>query len=585
MAGPDAIEIPITTDTTKFAQQTAKATKGLYDLEKAQIAVEAAGQALTFVYERIVKVQVDAVREMDRLSKSSQINAKTIAGLRLAALATGQAMENLVPVDFADKLQELRDGNKTFVEDFKLLGLTARDFEEVNYDVSASFEIVTRAMASTTDKTRAAAGASRLFSTAGENMFAVFGDGAKTLDDYVATAAKVGLGTDEARANAEEMSVAIGKLTVAFDELTAQAGALVADSGALGLVEDFARGAVFAFEKVDKVIRMLADAPMLKLYAGIYGLTQEALRPLVNETRTVQEEMARLDASLKFTFSDTMNDNVFDVGAFRDAMRSATVAAKDLRSGVAGPDGSTPMGLFGPAFAATLAADVAAAQGAAVLIDQIRADEMAAEVDALRAWSDARAKATADELAAIERTKDARQSAAIASIDYAENALGSIVALADGTNSEIRGVLTAVAIAERAASVARALFQVGPAYAQGLAAAPPPLSFALGALNAGAVVAAAAAAAVAPLPRFHTGGTAPDETVAVLKKDETVLTPEGANAYNAGRGGGAPTEAIVVIGHQAIDRASVRALQDPGSGLAKAITRGDLPGRTRRRRP
>lgn len=597
MPGPDAIEIPITTDTTRFAAQTAKATQSLLTLEKAQIAVNAALGVARQAWDTLVKAQIDSTRQIDRLAKTSQLTTRTVAGLRLAAQQVGKEVEDIVPKGLGDRLADLRDGTQSVVDDFALIGLSAKDFAAVNYDLDASLGLILNGLRDAPSAMNRAAAATRLLEGEGELILGTFSGGADELERFAVAAERVGAGTPEAAAAARELASAGTALNLAMEEVGATLTEFAGSGGAGGLAKDFAVGFAFALDAAASSLKSLATQAKeingvevfraLVLGEGLSAFvsTADGVRALGDALGAGRKNAAAMGQAL--TGAAAALVTIDGSGGSSAPVRKVTQAVKAQAEAV--DDAAVAWDSYPAALGASLAMafGVQAAHNELVAManDEARAEEQAAELAALRAWSDARAKATADELAQIERSKDARQAAAIASIGYAENALGSIVALADGTNSEIRGVLTAVAVAERAASVARSLFQVGPAYAQGLAAAPPPFGFALGALNAGAVVAAAAAAAVAPLPRFHTGGTAPDETVAVLKKDETVLTPEAANAYNAGRGGNGPTEAIVVIGHQAIDRASVRALQDPGSGLAKAITRGDLPGRTRRRRP
>lgn len=604
MAGPDAIEIPITTDTTRFAAQTAKATQSLLTLEKAQWATNYALGAARKAYDVLIASQIEAVRQVDRLAKTSQLTTRTVAGLRLAAQQAGLEVEDLVPKGLADRLADLRDGTQSVVDDFALIGLSANDFKAINYDLDASLALILDRLRDTPSAMNRAAAATRLLEGEGEVLLGTFSDGADELERFAKAAEEVGAATPEAMAAARELANATADLSLAVESAGAGLVQWLSDSGAIGAASDAARGLSFVVGTLTGSVQRLRDTidgewvGLNLITFGLYGVMDALANSWPGALADGREALGKFDDANRESFNVVQDAGQAALWAWESVPESLARVAGDVQAPAAEiakalkrpiEDAAMAWESYPTAIATNLGIALALHAGHIELTaranDEARAEQQAAELAALRAWSDARAKATADELAAIERTKDARRSAAQASIGYAENALGSIVALADGANAEIRGVLTAVAIAERAASVARALFQVGPAYAQGLAAAPPPLGFALGALNAGAVVAAAAAAAVAPLPRFHTGGTAPDETIAVLKKDETVLTPEGAQAYNAGRGGNGTTEAIVVIGHEAVGRAATRAIQDPGSGLAKAITRGDLPGRTRRRRP
>lgn len=592
----ETIEIPITTDASKFVRETARATNGLLALEKAQIAVGVATQAASAVWERVVRVQVDAVRELDRVSRSASISSRTVAGLRLAAQELGQELDSVVPVDLADKLQEVREGNKTWIDDFKILGLEARDFEEVGWDVTASLGLIVEAMGNVDDKQKAAGASSRLLSTAGENLFAVFGDGTRTLEQYAQKAERIGLGTKEAQENAREMAAAMSDLSLAVEQATAEIGDLVVESGALELVEDFARGLVFAFKEGGEAIEAFMDTPIPRLYAGLYELSTKVLAPFVKQSTTVAEELKKLDV-LRFNFAgrsaleEQSQGYLFLIDQFRQGAKAAEEAAKKTGTTVKEEaeeikDYSREMAEFESR------------------VNQIMWAEAEAYQAQLAAEQAAREQAAADELARLEEAGAARREAAMEAIRLAEEmrasqiaaqesvvanaqaAAGSIVSLAQGTQGRMRGVLIAVATAERALAVARTLFQVGPAYAQGVSAAPPPAGFILGGANAAAVLAQAAATAAAPLPKFHRGRAmqaGPDEVPAVLHRTEAVLTAEAVQQLNAGRGGGGSEPAIVVLDHVSVGRAVTRALRDPRSEVYEAVRR-DLPGHSRRRR-
>lgn len=607
MAGPDAIEIPITTDTTRFAAQTARATQSLLTLEKAQWAANAALGAARKAYDVLIASQIEAVRQVDRLAKTSQLTTRTVAGLRLAAQQAGLEVEDLVPKGLADRLADLRDGTQSVVDDFGLIGLSAKDFQAINYDLDASLALILDRLRDAPSAMNRAAAATRLLEGEGEVLLGTFSDGARELERFAKAAEEVGAATPQAMAAARDLADATADLSLAVESAGAGLVQWLSDSGAIGAASDAARGLSFVVGTLTGSVQRLRDTidgewvGLNLITFGLYGVMDALANAWPGALADGREALGKFDEANRETFRVVQGAGEAALWAWEsvpeslarvagDVQAPADALAKALKRPIedAAMEWESYPSAMGTNLAIALALHAAHNELTARANDEARAEEQAAELAALRAWSDARAKAAADELAQIEKAKDARQSAAIASIGYAENALGSIVALADGTNSEIRGVLTAVAIAERAASVARALFQVGPAYAQGLSAAPPPFGFALGALNAGAVVAAAAAAAVAPLPRFHSGRTAPDEQTAVLKKDESVLTTsatrEVIGALNAGRAASGG-QIIVAIGHEAVGVAATRALQDPGSGLAKAITRGDLPGRTRRRRP
>jgi hypothetical protein len=594
----DAIEIPITTDATKFAQQTAKAARGLYDLEKAQIAVNAALGVARTAWDTLVKTQIDATRQIDRLSKTSQLTTRTVAGLRLAAQNAGKEVEDIVPKGLGDRLADLRDGTQSVVDDFALIGLKASDFAAVNYDLDASLGLILNGLRDAPSAMNRAAAATRLLEGEGEILVGTLTGGADELERFASAAEKVGAGTPAATAAARELAAATTALNLAMEEAGATLTEFAGATGAGGLAKDFAVGFAFALDAAASSLRsMAAQAKEINGVEVFRALVLgEGLSAFVNAADGVQAFGDALGAGRKNAAA--MGQALTVVGSALDTIGGEGESAP-VRKVTKAIEGQTKavedVTLAWESYPSAIGANLAIAFGVQAAHNQLvqqandeaRAEEVQAERAALRMWSEARAKATERAIEDAERLKEAQRDGAQASVGYAADGIAAIVSLAEGATGEMRALLIAAAVAERAAAVARAIFQVGPAFAQGVAAAPPPLGPILGGINAAAVVAAAAATAAAPLPKYHTGrDTAPDEEVAVLQRKERVLTPAAIQAMNAGRGGsGDSGSAIVVLGHEAVSRATVRAMQDPTGHLAKAITRGDLPGRTRRRQP
>jgi hypothetical protein len=110
------------------------------------------------------------------------------------------------------------------------------------------------------------------------------------------------------------------------------------------------------------------------------------------------------------------------------------------------------------------------------------------------------------------------------------------------------------------------------------------------AVTAGVVGAAQMAAiAAAKPPKFHRGGMAPDESPAVLRAGEAVLTPSAANRIGGEDGvrrlnrGEAPASGssvvVVQLGHEVIGAAVERHLSRPDAPVRRAMRRGMPAGR------
>jgi len=102
-----------------------------------------------------------------------------------------------------------------------------------------------------------------------------------------------------------------------------------------------------------------------------------------------------------------------------------------------------------------------------------------------------------------------------------------------------RNALTATARAQRAVTAFQILLQGALAMIQAVAVAPPPFNAATIAAQAALVALNTAAALAAPLPKFHSGSgrMAPDETPAIIRRGEAVLSERAVQELNRGNMG------------------------------------------------
>lgn len=626
--GDTDIRIDIVGDASKWARGVIKATNSLLDLAKAEAAINVATETVTRTWERFVASQIEATRQMDRLSRSSGLSTRTVAGLSLVAKELKQDLDTVVPVDFADKLQELREGSKTWVDDFKLLGLTQADFEAVNYDVTKSFELMVRAMSTTTDRTKALGAASRLMSTSGEHLIAVFGDGSRTLDDFAKAAEEFGSGSEGAAAASRELADALADVTLATDEASSSLVRVLDELGVDAGLTYFARGAAYALGTLEGSLGRLKDRltgtnVLLNLTTfGLYGVvdavengwgtaleegrerldsfdraTRDTFRMIPEAVAATVDILDQIPESLKATGDEAKalakiaEDNAEKAKKLAEERRrdleDLQRAEDDWRAKNAAATADHWAALRDQQEARAMLEAEAVAERIEAIQEAERARQAAADAElaSLLEATAARRKAAEDAIRQAEAIRDAQREAQGSIADNAAGAASALVGLLEQSSGRHRALLTAAVAAQKAAAIVQALLNVGPAFNQGLAAAPPPFGAILGGINAGLALGQVAVTQAVNVPRFHTG-TAPDERPAILHRTEAVLTAEAIQALNAGRGpGGSGGEVVVAIGHQVIDRAATTAAGIPGSGLHKAITRGDLPGRTRRRRP
>lgn len=550
----------------------------------------AAATAVATGFVAAVKAQTDAVRELDRVAKSSTIATKTVAGLRIAAKELGQSLDSVVPVDLADKLLELREGNQTWIDDFAHLGLAAKDFEAVNWDVTASLELIVKAMGSVADKSKAAGAASRLMSTAGENLFAVFGEGNATLEEYVKQAEESGFATEQAQENAKRMSAAMADMSLSVETATAKLTGFVAESGAF---EDFARGLGFALGKAGEAMDALVDSPMPRLYSALWDLSTKVIRPFVTDTGLAAEELKELAKQAKRAIADIGGEG--DLQPQRlEGLEAELLLKKNLL--IAEKERQAVLEMTGEAEEARRAWPELLAG-----LDKLTTYEIAAELSRIPDEAQIQTLAAMAGMEAvieesIDRTIIAEEEAArrryMTQAEYyssiaalALDSADSIGQIAENLNVKNKGFLTAAFLLQRASAVGQASILGILATQQALASAPPPYNFVLAGITGTAAALNVAAIATTPAPTFHIGSRAgdlaPDEAAATVTRREVVLTPQGVAAANAGRSqGDAPM--YVLMDHEVVGRGAARAARRPGSAMYDALGR-DLPGHSRRR--
>jgi hypothetical protein len=549
--------------------------------------VAAAATAAATGFVAATRAQIEAVRELDRVSKSANIATRTVAGLRKAAIELEQELDSVVPVDLADKLQELREGNETWAADFALLGLAAEDFAAVNWDVTQSLELIVKAMGKTTDKQIAAGASSRLLSTAGENLFAVFGDGTKTLEDYALAAEKGGLATQQAQEDGRKMAAAMTELSLAVEQATAKIGEFAVDAGVFELVSDFARGLTFAVNELGDAVNVLVDSPMPRLYAALGDLATKALRPFVTESEHVRREMRELGYAIEFVGDEgeQLPQRLEGADAIALLAHNAKLAREEFAKLHPGR---------GDRRLRRAARDLREAHD---LRDRGRAGahpRRSADPGARRACDDGGRRRRVD-----RPDHHRRGGSRPASVHDAGRVLRSIADLALQSSNDIgqiaenlnvknKGFLTAAFLIQRASAVGQASLLGILATQQALASAPPPYNFVLAGITGTAAALNVAAIATTPTPTFHigtrAGDLAPDEMTVTRRETPTaVLTPQAVAELNAGRGRQPDAAPIyVLMDHEVAGLAVARTARRPGSAMRQALG-GDLPGHSYRR--
>lgn len=631
----ETITIDVTGNADKYARSLLDTAKASLTLERAQLALDKAGAALSAVWDRVIVRQIEARREIDRLADSSQLAERTIAGLRLAAQQAGQSVDDIVPIDLADRLRDLQDGTQSIVDDFGLLGLAAEDFVGLNLD--QSFALISDRLATVASDTDRAAAATRLFGGNGERLISVISGGSDELERYAKAASEVGAGSAEAAEAAREWGASLAALNLALEETGSELATLLSSVGVPAAIESFGIGLVFAVnaarQAISELVAGLGDLASFDLstfapseiaarFQRIFGAGYDGAQSYYGALKAGAEdtegflEPTRREVAATTEALEGGTRTAYDFGAAlrelsaisMDALSSQLTAeqqigeAYDARLGsiqavidAAREQGATAEEVAELELRALGAVTAAESERDQSLLEVAR-ERSEAEQEAIERLRKAREVAHEEALrqaqeqaAADAARKAATEAAAQDLVSVTAQAASGLASLLEDSGRRYRGAALAAFRAAQATAIAQAVVNAALAASQGLAAAPPPLSFALAAANAAAGAVQVATIASAPPPRSlhigsRAGDLAPDEARTTITRREVVLTPQGAANANAGvrpRDAG-QSVTLVQIGHQVVGRAAAEAVVRPDSLLRRSIGR-DVPGHSRRR--
>lgn len=147
--------------------------EGLKTLRNLAVASTALGAAALVGFGALSRATLEYQREISDAARATRLPAAEFNALarvfrdfEIDIDSTKTAI-----IDLEDRIQELRDGAQTYVEDFRLLNLEYRDFIGLNQ--SDRLLLFIDRLRTTEDQTAALAGATRLLSTEGEKFLSV----------------------------------------------------------------------------------------------------------------------------------------------------------------------------------------------------------------------------------------------------------------------------------------------------------------------------------------------------------------------------------------------------------------------------
>lgn len=320
-------------ETDKAAEESGKSAKKAgvdWKAAAGMATTAAAGLVATITsaavaYKEVADRIAAASKEIGYFETRTGLSKDTLAGLQLAAKATGQELEDLVPEDLATRIVEAAEGGGEGARVFELLGVKVRDSAGNVRDADSIFRDYTDALAHASDQTIAAGLADDMFSDAGTKLLAVLRDGSATLDMYSAAAQEFGTNTGpEAMKASAAWAGATNALSIAFDDATRQIVGPTMQAAA-DFVNSFALGFVFIKDVVVNTFKTIDDhivnvgklitgqitlseyfTDAVELYGDAYDDAHDRAFKFFTFTRTQLEETERIsrDTSVKITIED-----------------------------------------------------------------------------------------------------------------------------------------------------------------------------------------------------------------------------------------------------------------------------------------
>lgn len=264
------IEYKVTADTAQF-DSSIKASQGsLKAATKAAAALVAGVVALGAAYISLVEDIVATTDEINTLSRATGLSRESINGLRLAAIASGKSLKDIVPKNLAKNLLAARDGSKAMKDAFGSLGVEVADSSGNLRDADVVFRELITALNGMGNETERAAIAAVILGKQGRELLSAF-DGVEGFEQFVALGGQFGTRVGpEAVAATAAWQKATANLGLAFEELKVSVVETFGGPGGLAsTLEDFSLGFLFMIEFVESLVNGLMTN--IKLQASALG--------------------------------------------------------------------------------------------------------------------------------------------------------------------------------------------------------------------------------------------------------------------------------------------------------------------------
>ena len=601
----EPIVIPVRADTEDAERGFKRVSSGLRDVSRVGVAAIAGLTGAITAASAAIKGLADSttgyIDKVNTLAKSSGMANQTIAGMNLAAQATGKSLEQLVPKDLAKRLLEVEQGGAGAIASFKELGLTQSDVIALNGDVDAAYRIIIDRLQGIDSEGRRAAVATQLLGENGGQMLSAFGSSAE-LDFFVQRAEKFGIDVGpEAVKQTSAWQKANADLALALEAVQAQFTPLIGPAATQ--IDRVAKGMVFlvgvtkgwsrSLAEARDIFQQLKSGNLMALFEGDQTGVFDWLREGIKEYK----EFAGLVEAGTPAIEEAVTSGIEEpTRRVATTIRTKTIPAvkelaNELRS--AGDGAQT---LFGQNL-------IAGADALNLKISALREAAQAASVQVAMAsafgitTTEMQVEAEKTTFTQRQKMRDKNLSQDLA----AANSAASMIQ--QQTNFALQHINTrtkagkAAAIAlfatQKAAAIAQAVMNTALAISSALTIPPPPVGIALAAVM-GALGAVQVGVIAAEQPKFHIGSRAtdsgPDEFQALLRRNEKVVTAVGDEAmtssktgdFNAGISGGGGGVSLIMMDHRAAGQVVSSQLR-AGTRLMRATRQGEPRGHSRKR--
>lgn len=562
----------------------------------AATAALAAVALLTKAYIKLVTETVAVVDSVHTLAKATGLATETINGLRLAAKASGKALEDIVPQKLAKNMLAAADSGGAMADAFGRIGVEFQTSSGELRNADEVFKELIDGLSDMENRTEAAAIAALILGKNGKELLSAFDD-TEGLETFIELGNEFGIKTGPKAAEAaSEWQRATAGLALAFENV---GSSLLETLGGTSAFSDLIRINSLKLIVMTELIQTFAQEAS-KSFIQLAQVIVLTLRGEADAAEAIAGQIKGITTIANESFDSSVKAGKLFWKSFQQGIKESAAEVGDSDD----EDGTLRGNLGGLKVVIEELAGTIGLVELLELSDQMDAEKVELYVDSIAALADEMARAeqaSADmRQGIIDDLKDLSGSfedelgdigdAYKAMGQNLSSALDDTLGMLEAMGLEGSAAYKALFVIQKAAAIAGVTVDTARAVMGALAAAPGPIGIALG-----ATMAIAGAAQIANIVATSIGssggisspsggGSAAVDRADTLKEQAIAGAPGG-----GGGGGGIPWEApgggsnrdrfvVMQFRHEIYDVTVPDSVRIPGSALSRVQKNGARVG-------